>query len=215
MSKKELTKQEQKKGITNPEKGITLNEEKTFRENVGDIFDTNYWPNTMYKKWRELAKKLADDKVNFTDEENKELTSILLSINTTKHHRLIMEAMREDKDRTAIAEYAEDLIEEYDCKSISERSLCEVVALSYFSIMKTSREMQKHYDGKYYSNERTNMLSALSKDLEKHNRMYLTWLQTLRTLKSPFWGMKINAKNAYIGENQQFNNNPPTLWENH
>jgi hypothetical protein len=97
-----------------------------------------------------------------------------------------METMREEVDRTAIAEYTDDLIKEYGCTGVSERSLCEVVALSYFSVMKTSREMNKHYDGTYYSNERSNMLSVLSKDLEKQNRMYLMSLQTLRTLKSPF-----------------------------
>ncbi len=215
MPKKELTKQEEKKWITNPEKWITLKEEKSFRENVADIFEPSCSPNTKYKRGKELAQKLVKDRKSFTDEENKEFSDIVISINTTTHHRLLMETMRETTDRTAIAEYADDLIKEYGCIGVSERALCEVVALSYFSLMKTSREMNKHYDGTYYSNERSNMLSVLSKDLEKQNRMYLMSLQTLRTLKSPFWGMKINAKNAFIGDNQQFNNNSTNLWENH
>ncbi len=163
----------------------------------------------------ELAKKLANDRKSFTDEENKEFSDIIIAMNTTTHHRLLMEAMNESKDMTSIAEFTDDIIKEYGCNTISERALCEVVALSYFSIMKVSREMKKHYDGTYYSNERTNMLNVLSKDLEKQNRMYLTSLQTLRTLKSPFWNIKISAKNAFIGENQQFNNNNNPLWENH
>ncbi len=214
MPKKSITKQEEKSWITNPEKWITLKEEKTFRENVADIFSPSCSPSSKYKRGKELAQKLAKDKKSFTDEENKEFSDIVISINTTTHHRLVMETMREEVDRTAIAEYTDDLIQEYGCTTVSERSLCEVVALSYFSIMKTAREMKKHYDGTYYSNERTNMLNVLSKDLEKQNRMYLAWLQTLRTLKSPFWGMKINAKNAFIWENQQFNNNPLKTWEN-
>ncbi len=214
MSKKDLVTQEDKKWITNPEKWITLKEEKSFRENVADIFEPSCSPNVKYKRGKELAQKLVKDRKSFTDEENKEFSDIVISINTTTTHRLLMETMRETTDRTAIAEYADDLIKEYWCTGVSERALCEVVALSYFSLMKTSREMNKHYDWTYYSNERSNMLSVLSKDLEKQNRMYLTSLQTLRTLKSPFWGMKINAKNAFIGDNQQFNNNNTSLWEN-
>lgn len=215
MHKKELVTQEEKKWITNPEKWITLKEEKSFRENVADIFEPSCSPNAKYKRGKELAQKLVKDRKSFTDEENKEFSDIVISINTTAHHRLLMETMREATDRTAIAEYTDDIIKEYGCTGVSERSLCEVVALSYFSLMKTSREMNKHYDGTYYSNERSNMLSVLSKDLEKQNRMYLTSLQTLRTLKSPFWGMKIHTKNAFIGDNQQFNNNSTNLWENH
>ena len=215
MPKKDIENKKPKEWIQNPEKWITLKEKKSFRENVAEIFAPTLAPSERYKRWKELAVKLAKDRKSFTDEENKEFAEIVLSINTTNHHRLLMEAMNETKDMTSIAEYAEDLIKEYDCKSISERSLCEVVALSYFSIMKTSREMNKHYNGTYYSNERTNMLNVLSKDLEKQNRMYLTSLQTLRTLKSPFWWMRINAKNAFIGENQQFNHNKDILWENH
>lgn len=215
MPKKDIENKKPKGWIQNPEKWITLKEEKTFRENVADIFEPSCSPNTKYKRGKELAQKLVKDRKSFTDEENKEFSDIVISINTTTHHRLLMETMRETTDRTAIAEYADDLIKEYGCIGVSERALCEVVALSYFYIMKTSREMNKHYDGTYYSNERTNMLNVLSKDLEKQNRMYLTSLQTLRTLKSPFWWMRINAKNAFIGENQQFNHNKDISWENH
>lgn len=214
MPKNELVTQEEKKWITNPEKWITLKEKKSFRENVADIFEPSCSPNAKYKRGKELAQKLVKDRKSFTDEENKEFSDIVISINTTTHHRLLMETMRDATDRTAIAEYTDDIIKEYGCTSISERSLCEVVALSYFSLMKTSREMNKHYDWTYYSNERSNMLSVLSKDLEKQNRMYLMSLQTLRTLKSRFWGIKIHTKNAFIGDNQQFNNNTASLWEN-
>jgi hypothetical protein len=214
MPKKEIENKKLKEWIQNPEKWITLKEEKTFRENVAEIFAPTLAPSERYKRWKELALKLAKDRKSFTDEENKEFAGIVLSINTTNHHRLIMEAMRDERDRTSIAEYAEDLIKEYECKSITERSLCEVVALSYFSIMKTSKTLSQMHSVEYLSQEKNNFYSVLSKELEKQNRMYLTSLQTLRTLKSPFWWMRINAKNAFIGENQQFNHNKDISWEN-
>lgn len=215
MPKKEITKQEEKKWITNPEKWITLKDEETFRKRVSRVFATKSSPSSVYKRWDELCTKLAKDKENFTKEDNKELSDIVLSIDTTVSHRLLMEAMREDQDRTAITEYTEDLIKEYDCNLISERSLCEVVALSYFAIMRTSRTLYQMHTVEYLSYDKNTYYALLWKELERQQRMYLAWLQTLRTLKSPFWGMKINAKNAFIGENQQFNNNPITTWENH
>ncbi len=207
MPKKELIKQEEKKWIA-------IKEEKTFRENMAEIYAPPCAPVEKYKRWDELSKKLAKDRKNFTDEDRKELSEIILSINTTIHHRTLIETMRDERDRTAIAEYAEDLIKEYWCTSISERSLCEVVALSYFSIMKTSRTLYQMHTVEYLSHDKNTYYTLLWKELERQQRMYLASLQTLRALKSPFWGMKINAKNAFIGENQQFNNNPITPWEN-
>lgn len=215
MPKKNIQNKESKEWIQNPEKWVILKSEKSFRENVAEIFAPTCSPSERYKRWKELATKLANDRKSFTDEENKEFTEIVLSINTTSHHRLIMEAMREERDRTAVAEFAEDLIKEYWCTGVSERSLCEVLALSYFSVMKTSKTLSQMHSVEYLSTDKNAYYSVLSKELEKQNRMYLMWLQTLRTLKSPFWGINIKTKNAFIGENQQFNHNKDISWENH
>lgn len=83
-------------------------------------------------------------------------------------------------------EFADDLIQEYDCKTVSERSLCEVVASSYFNILKASKAFQNMYSLEYLSSEKNGYYNVISKELEKQNRMYLSSLQTLRTLKSPF-----------------------------
>ena len=50
-----------------------------------------------------------------------------------------METMDGDINKTAIAEFCEDLIEEFDCQSISEKSLCSMIASAYFNSMIASK----------------------------------------------------------------------------
>lgn len=96
-----------------------------------------------------------------------------------------METMRENTDRTAIAEFADDLAEEYGCTTASELSLCEIIALSFFGVMKASRQFTQAYALEYLSHEKNGYYGLVSKELEKQNRAYLNALQTLRALKSP------------------------------
>jgi hypothetical protein len=61
----------------------------------------------------------------------------------------------------------------------------------------------------YLSNEKNGYYSMISKEIEKQSRLYMNSMMTLRALKTPFGNVSIRAKNAFIGENQQFNHNPP------
>lgn len=166
-------------------------------------------PEEGYKKWAELlTKSLEWGKL--TEEENKEFTNIVLGTNITKNHRMLWEVSMENQDRMATIEMAEDLIEEYDCKTTSERSLCEMVVSSYAQVLKINRKMNSTINaGEYLSHERTAYIGVLSKELERANRSYLCALNTLRELKSPNLNIHIKTKTAIIGTNQQFNNNLP------
>lgn len=169
---------------TTDTKEVIKKEEKSFREKIAEFApDTN--PKNIYKRGDVIFKKIKESQ-EVTPEEKTEISEIALSINTTTHHRLVVEAMRDNRDRTAITEYTDDLINEYECKTVSEKSLCEVIALSYFSLMKTSKTLSQIHTVEYLSTEKNSFYTVLSKELEKQNRMYLISLQTLRTLKSPF-----------------------------
>jgi hypothetical protein len=179
-----MTKKTQKVAVSDKLKELAAKDPKAFRQTVGAFTEIPLSPKARYKRGSDLCQKLSDNTA-LSDDERKEFSDIVLSINTTSSHRLLMETMRENTDRTAIAEFADDLIEEYDCKTASERSLCEVVALSYFAIMKASRQFAQAYTLEYLSNEKNGFYGLVSKELEKQNRTYLNALQTLRALKSP------------------------------
>lgn len=108
-------------------------------------------------------------------------------------------------------EFSEDIAKEYDCKTTMELSLCETIASSYYSMIKGSQQMQRMYSIEYLSSEKNGYYAMISKEVEKQSRLYMTSMMTLRALKSPSTHVSIKAKNAFIGENQQFNNNQTNL----
>jgi len=112
-----------------------------------------------------------------------------------------------------IAEMATQLIEEYDCKTILEKSLCEMIANSYWRIISTSKLMNEDLNLNYPSKYKDNYLAILSKELDRQNRTYLSAINTLIEIKSPSMTINLNSENTYLGKNQQFNNNSSDLWK--
>ena len=110
-----------------------------------------------------------------------------------------------------VAELASQLIKEYDCKTILEKSLCEIIANSYGRIISTSKLMNEDLNLKYPSKEKTPYLGILSKELDRQNRNYLTAINTLIEMKSPNMTINLNSENTFLGQNKQFNNNE---WKN-
>lgn len=110
-----------------------------------------------------------------------------------------------------IAEFVKTLIIEYDCQTSLERSLCEVIAISHGRLISTSKLMNEDFNLHYPSKEKIQYLSILSKELDRENRNYLTAINTLIEIKSPKMTINVNTENAFLSQNQQFNNNQ---WKN-
>lgn len=187
------------------------------RKRFSEIWELPTLPKAIYKKWEAILKKgIMGEK--FTDEDLKEWWRIASSINPMLTHRLLLNIPQwwsSEYDATSIAEFADDIAKEYDCKTTMELSLCEVISASWYAVIRWSRQMQAMYNMEYLSNEKNGYYSMISKEIEKQSRLYMNAMMTLRALKTPFWNVSIRAKNAFIGENQQFNHNPPPeVWEN-
>ena len=54
---------------------------------------------------------------------------------------MLVEVVTEKRDQFAMSEMVDDLIKEYDCKTVSERSLCEIIVNSYAQVLRISRRM--------------------------------------------------------------------------
>lgn len=67
--------------------------------------------------------------------------------------------------------------------------------------------LQHTYDAQTLSHERNGHYTLVSKEIEKQSRLYMHALGTLKALKAPQENISIRAKNAFIAQNQQFNNN--------
>ncbi len=170
-------------------------------------------PQNVSKKAATILEKLKRD-WNLSDTEGSELTKYYVALDVTHTHALLGEAIRGERDRTMIMEFADDLIEDFQCTKVHERALCEIIALHYLWIMKTTWYMESFCNIETLSEVKNGYYAIIGKELDRHQRMYLQSLQTLQAMKSPPMNISFKANNAFIAQNQQFNNNPSEPWKN-
>jgi len=185
---------------------------RSFLENIRRISAIDQSPASRYDEGEKLVQK-AIDKKDITPEELKHFEEIILSLNAIETNRVLMETMDGNINKTAIAEFCDDLIEEFNCQSISEKSLCSMIASAYFNSMIASKCLRWLYNLTNVSNEKNGYYNIVGKELEKQQRIYLHSLQVLKNLKTPSLWVSIQARNAFIGDKQTFNNYSPIIWD--
>lgn len=174
------------------------------------IWRTSYFdehPDRIYNKlWKLLTKT---DISEWTEEEENYLNKYLRNINVfSKSHIWLAETQSEWNLRTIIIELTNNLIEEYNCNTTLEKTLCEVIWNSYWKVMQISKKFTGvMVTWEYLSDERTKYLWMLWKELDRANRNYLTALNNLLEIKRPQMSINVKTKNAYFWQNQQINNN--------
>lgn len=174
------------------------------------IWRANYYnehPDNIYNKLWELLTK--SDIKEWSKEETDYINKYVRSIdNFSKSHVWLAETQEEWNLRTTIVELTNNLIEEYNCNTTLEKSLCEIIWNSYWKTLQLSKKFTNvMITWEYITNERTKFLSMLSMELDRANRNYLNAVNNLIELKKPQMNINIKTKNAYIWQNQQFNNN--------
>lgn len=174
------------------------------------ISRANYYgehPDNIYSKLWELLTK--SDIKEWSKEETDYINKHVRSIdNFSKSHVWLAETQDEWSLRTTIVELTNNLIEEYNCNTTLEKSLCEIVWNSYWKVMQISKKFTNVMIAwEYLSDERTRYLWMLWKELDRANRSYLMMLNNLIEIKKPQMNINVKTKNAYFWQNQQFNNN--------
>ncbi len=108
-----------------------------------------------------------------------------------------------------------EFVEEYECKTSSEKAIVEVMVNSYSKIMVYSRKFLGCVEGgEYLSDARTRYLAMMSKELDRAHRQFNIALMTLKQIKSPVFDINVKAKTAFIAQNQQINADKPNIQEN-
>lgn len=94
-----------------------------------------------------------------------------------------------------------DYQEEFEANTTSEKSLCELAALSYIRVLETTRKLkdnmstvQTRYD--------INYIGILSKEVDRANRHYLSAIQELRNSKRPQMSITVKTNHAVVGNQQ-------------
>jgi len=118
-------------------------------------------------------------------------------------HAALWESVSEKSGPLAM-EFSKDLYEEYDCKTVSEKALAQVVAnafvrtLEYSNTLKTCRNNS-------VNTELIGYYSMISKELDRANRQFTSALTALKQIKTPPIKVHVKANNAFMAKNQQFN----------
>lgn len=102
------------------------------------------------------------------------------------------------------------LIEEYSCKAPSEIGLAEIAASSLAKYLDYS-ELLSLTSHKPFNSMTGSSFSALSKEVDRAQRAYVSAILTLKQLKSPSLEVKIKTTNAFIANNQQVNSEGKVL----
>jgi len=100
-----------------------------------------------------------------------------------------------------------NIIKEYDCRTTVECMLVDRIVACYWRAMKCDRIYNKIVlvDGGSYSQLKVNLTKELNKTIDISNRQLNANIVLLKELKQPKLNIKVNAKTAFVGQNQQFN----------
>lgn len=168
-------------------------------------------PNNILRRLNKKLSGLVDrNGVAASDKEAQKLLSDATMILGLDNHHPLVQAIKADYRPLAI-EFANNLVDEYNCKTPSEKALIHTVVNSYIRLVDDSRRYQNCSDaGEYISIERTKHLAMLSKQMDRANRQLISAITALRQLKSPPIQISVKTNTAFIAQNQQLNNNSTT-----
>lgn len=110
------------------------------------------------------------------------------------------------------------VVAEYNCKTSLELMIADSIVASYWRIMKNERKInllaQKKDDTFSFDQLKVNVLKELNKEVDLANRRLNMNIILLKEMKQPALKVNIKTNNAFVGENQQFNNNQAQKDEN-
>jgi len=197
---KSMTNEIIKKEETKPAKHYSAQE-------IKDIFIKNIKLDSdpvglLHRFSKETLPKLeAGEKTSKEDDEKVFQLSRTFSVETG--HALV-EGVSEKYMPLAL-QLKRDLEKEFDCKTISERAVADMAAMSYARKMAFSNKLASNQT--YLGSDQEGYRNFLSREIDRSHRQFLSSLEILRCQKQPTLKVNVKTNNAFIGENQQFNNN--------
>jgi len=198
--KKTLKKREEKRimGIEETKKMIQeialadCDPDVLFTEIGRDILP-NYKDGTKGEK--EKAMKMLKEKAS----------KALMAIGMQNHLPLAETIIQ--KYRPLAIDFTRQLIKEYNCTTVIEKSLAQVISGSYIRILECSEALSHSIATSTISELGTAFYTMQSKELDRAERHYITALTTLQQIKAPKFDINVKAKNAFVSQNHQINNN--------
>ncbi len=182
---------------------ITRDDIRDLAQVASAVFNQTDLPKELFKKVdKEILPKFKGNKLS----SGKSRGGVFLEM--ANHFGLDTQIpLRESVCNGAMAmDVANQLVEEYDCKTASEKATAQIVANAFVRIMENSSTMRASQND-LVNCKLAGHFSIISKELDRAIRQYETALSTLIRMKSPSFEVSVVAKNAFVAESQQFNVN--------
>jgi hypothetical protein len=106
-----------------------------------------------------------------------------------------------------IIEIANQLIEEYEVKTPSEKAVVGMIAASYARYMEYSRAFNRSQKTEYLSSEKNAYFRNFAVESDRAFRQFQSGLAMLRQMKAPAMKVTVKAETAFVANNQQVNAN--------
>ncbi len=113
-----------------------------------------------------------------------------------------------EKDRPLILELCNQLVNEYECKTPSEKILVHLIGGSYARTLVISRYLVNTVALNHTTPGLNCFMAVMSKELDRSSRQLISALTVLKQFKAPPLKINIKTNTAFIAQNQQLNNNP-------
>ena len=187
-----------------------LTPEETRRILKEDLMSEND-PRQLIKKFRTeilptyLAKKKRTkaDLMKFSEIADK----AMMALGPDTHLPLLL-TVRENY-QPLILELVRRIEKEYDCQSVSEVMLAEVVATSHARALDLSNRFTNLYNLEFLSHEQNGYYGLMGKEIDRAHRRMMHALSLLRQMRQPSVEVNIKTKNAFVAQNQQINTSGP------
>lgn len=159
-------------------------------------------------------KKLADvqlpeafkhKKTKSTKEINESFESISLAYSLESGHALVESLM--PRYRGFALKLKKDLEKEFDCKTASEVALVDQAVSAHIRKISNAKLIEERNEPEWLSHEKIALLNFYSREVDRAHRQFISAIETLKIMKQPVLKVNVKTNNAFIGENQQFNNN--------
>lgn len=99
------------------------------------------------------------------------------------------------------------LMDEYDCRTASEKAIAQVAANAFARILENSRIMRGYGGLERIDQLQINFYAMVGKELDRATRQFDAAISNLMRVKMPAMKVNVTAKTAFVANNQQFNAN--------
>lgn len=164
----------------------------------------------IFKEYQRLRKKGKRKKLTPEEKEKRyKLAEEIFMVDGLKRG-IWVEKLSRSKYSNSFRLMRLSLVKEYGCRTPFEFMLVDRIVASYWRSMRCDKVFNllvtKDDDGFHCDQLTVNVIKEINKSIESANRQLNTSIIMLKELKQPKLDVKINTKNAFIG-NQQFNVN--------